>query len=242
VNLQNAKLFYVISCSLLSLIILLPTLFAIFPLPEGEKFSELYLLGPNHMIESGALDVSLNKPYTFHLGVSNHMGGLEYYTVLVKLRSQSQAFKETVAELPSSLEPVYEYRLFLSNNETWEKDFVFSFVNVSFEENISRVLLLSINGNDVSVDEILVLDEIDGGFYCQMLFELWITNSTSLASQYHNRFVEFWINIMQYHVSRAQVQKNGLSLKPRSNIPSVTNIVGVKSCFATFFRDFGIMS
>ena len=194
-NLENAKLLYVVSCILLGLIILLPTLFALVPLPEGERFTELWLLGPNHIIESGAVNVLLNNPYTFYLGVGNHMGGLEYYTVFVKLRSQSQAFQEMVTELPSSLEPVFEHRLFLQDNETWEKDFSFSFKNVLFEDNVSRVLLLSINGNDVSMDKILVRDEADGGFYCQILFELWIYNSTISAFQYHNRFVEFWINI-----------------------------------------------
>lgn len=194
-NLENAKLLYAVSCILLGLIILSPTLFAFVPLPEGERFSELWLLGPNHMIESGAVSVLLNNPYSFYLGVGNNMGGLEYYTIFVKLRSQSQAFQEMSTESPSSLEPVFEYRLFLGNNETWEKDFMFSFKNVSFEENVSRVSLLSINGNDVNVDEILVRDEIDGGFYCQMLFELWIYNSTISTFQYHNRFVGFWINI-----------------------------------------------
>ena len=196
-NLQNLKLFYILSCVLLGLIILSPTFFAAVPFPESEMFSELWLLGSNHMIENGSLNVVLNRPYSVYLGVGNHMAGLEYYKVFVKFRSQSQAFNETGTVLLSSLKPIFEYRLFLKNNETWEKDFMFSFENVSFEGNVSRVSMISINGNDVNLDNILVRDELDGGFYCQMFFELWIFNSTISDFQYHNRSVWFWLNLDQ---------------------------------------------
>lgn len=194
-NLENARLVYVVSCVLLGFVILLPTLFAVFPLPEDESFSELWLLNSNHMIGSGAMNVLLNKPYTVYLGVGNQMGDLEYYTVYVKLLDSSEGLVETGSMLPSSSEPIFEYNLFLMNNEIWEKPFVFSFENVSFEGDVARVSLLSINDNDVSVDTTIVQDASDGGFYCKMLFELWIYNSTISTLQYHNRFVHFWINL-----------------------------------------------
>jgi hypothetical protein len=197
VNFQNAKSIYVISCFILGLLILLPTFLAIVPPPEEARFTELWLLDSNHMIQSGSVDVSLYEPYTFYLGVGNQMGDLEYYTIYVKFRSESQAFLEPGAELPSSFKPVFEYRLFLRNNETWETDFVFSFEEVFFDKNMSQVSMLSINGNEVSVDTTLFRDETDDGFYCQMLFELWIYNPTNSASQYHNRFVQFWINLKE---------------------------------------------
>lgn len=196
-NFINAKLFYVISCVSLGLIILSPTLFAFIPLPEGEEFSELWLLGSNHMIESGAVNVYLNQPYTFYLGVGNHMGDLEYYAIFVKLRSQSRAFQELDSNLPSSAEPVFEYRFFLKNNATWENNFVFSFQEVLFEENTSRVRLLSIDSYDVSLDEYLVRDETDDGFYCQIFFELWHYNSATSDFQFHNRTVGFWTKLSE---------------------------------------------
>jgi hypothetical protein len=195
VNLENAKIVYVVVCVFLGFIILAPTLFAFAPIPQGEKFSELWFLGPNRMIVTGTLDVLIGKSYLVYLGIGNHMGGLEYYTVYVKLRNQSEAFQEAAIKSPSSLEPIFEYRLFLGNNETWEKDFVFSFEDVSFDENLARITMLSIDGDDVSADAIITKDETDSRFYCQILFELWIYNSTISALQYHDRFVGFWINL-----------------------------------------------
>lgn len=195
-NLENAKLFYIISCVFLGFVILAPALFAVAPLPGGESFSELWILGENHVLGSGTLNVLINTPYTVYLGVSNHMGSLEYYTVYVKLRSQAQAFQENGTPEPSSLESIFQYRLFLENNETWEKDFTFSFEKVSFEQNESRVSLLSINDNNVSVDTTGVRDESDGGFYYQLAFELWIYNSTTSAFQYHDRYVSLWLKLI----------------------------------------------
>ncbi|MCW3997872.1 MAG: hypothetical protein NWF10_04810 [Candidatus Bathyarchaeota archaeon] len=149
------------------------------------------------MIESGAFNVLLNKPYTVYLGVADRMGDFEYYKVYVKLRNQSQAVQETSAGLPSPLEPIFEYHLFLRNNETWEKDFVFSFEDVLFGEKVGRVSRLSISGSDVSVDKIVVWDEARGGFQCQILFELWIYNATISDFQYHNRSVWFWLNLIE---------------------------------------------
>jgi uncharacterized membrane protein len=197
VNLQNAKSIYVISCFILGLIILSPTFFAVVPLPEDQKFTELWLLGPNHTIQSGAVNVSLYKPYTSYIGVRNQMNNLEYYTVYVKFRSESEAFQEQATGLPSLLTPVYEYPLFLRNNQTWETKFVFSFEKVSFDNNISKVTMISINGNDVDVDTTLIRDESDGGFYCQMLFELWIYNATTSSFQYNDRSVRFWLNLIE---------------------------------------------
>lgn len=194
-NFKEVKLFYVLSCILLCIIILSPISFAVFPLPESERFSELWLLGPNKMIETSPLNVVLSKLYTTSLGVSNHLGGLQYYIVSVTLRNQSQAFQEMGSLLPSSLEPIFEYRLFLKNNETWENDFIFSFEKVSFEENVSRVLTLSLNGNDVNVDKIAAQDKSDGEFYYQLFFELWIYDSKISDFQYHNRSVWFWLNL-----------------------------------------------
>ena len=194
-NLENAKLFYGLFCVLLSLIILSPILFSVIAFPEGDGFTELWLLGSNHKIESGALNVFERKPYTVYLGVANHMGDLEYYKVCVKLRHQDEPLPDRVNELHSPLEPIFEYHLFLSNNETWGEEFLFSFENVTLEENISRVSRLSIYGYDMSMDKIVAWDEESMGFYCQLFFELWIYNSTALDFQFHNRYVSLWLNL-----------------------------------------------
>lgn len=196
-NFENAKLLYVLSVVLLGFIILLPSIFAVIPFPEGERFSELWLLGPNRLIESSTFNVSIKQPHTFYLGVGNKLGDLEYYQVYVKLRNQFEALSDTIVGLPSPLEPVFEYNLFMRNNDTWEQAFEFSFEEGYFEENIWHISKLSIDDYDLMVDKIIAWDEENNGFYCQLLFELWIYNTTTSDFQYHNRYVSVWLNMTQ---------------------------------------------
>jgi uncharacterized membrane protein len=194
-NFENIKLLYVFSCIILSFIILSPILSSIIAFPEGESFSELWLLQSNHVIESGSLNVSTGKSNTVYLGVANHMGKLEYYKVYVKFRLQNEPLPNSVTEMHSPLEPIFEYHLFLPNNGTWEEEFSFSFKDVSFERNISQVSTLSINDRDLNMEKIVVWDENNMGFYCQMFFELWIYNSITSSFQFHNRYVSLWLNL-----------------------------------------------
>jgi uncharacterized membrane protein len=194
-NFKNAKIFYGFLCFVLSLIILSPLLFSFISIPEGKDFTELWLLGSNHEIETDPLIIFERTPFTVYLGVANHMGDLEYYKIYVKLRHQNETLPDREKKLSSSLEPLFEYRLFLSNDETWEKKLLVSFEDVKFEGNISRVSRLSINGYAVNMDKIVAWDETSRGFYCQLFFELWVYNSTTSDFQFHNRYVSLWINL-----------------------------------------------
>jgi len=131
------------------------------------------------------------------LGVGNHMGGLEYYSVYVKFRNQSEPLPDSVNAVPSVLEPVFEYSVFLRDNATWEKEILFSFDGVSFKGNVSKVSRVLIDGYAVDVDKVAVWDEANTGFYYQLFFELWIYNVTTSSFQFHNRFVGFWLNMTE---------------------------------------------
>jgi hypothetical protein len=195
VNFETVKLFYVFSCVALCLVILSPTLLAIVSFPEGEKFSEMWLLGPTHMMEGYPFHVSPRASYHVFLGVGNQMGGLEYYSLQVKLRNESEPVPDNSAGTPSGLPTVYDYRFFLRNSATWEKEFSFSFQDVAFEGNVCRISKILIDDHVVNVGKTAVQDEGDKGFYYQVFFELWIYNTTSSAFQFHNRWVGFWLNM-----------------------------------------------
>lgn len=184
------------SCILLCIIFLSPTLAIIVAFPEGEQFSELWILGPTHMMEGYPYNVSPGVNYHVSLGVSNHMGVFEYYLIRVNLRNQSELMQNNLAGISSGLPTVYEYRLFLPNNSTWETEFSFSLEDVSFEGNASRISTIIINGNPVNVGKNTIQDEEDGGFYYELFFELWIYNSTISVFQFHNRSVGFWMNMI----------------------------------------------
>lgn len=195
-NLGNVKLLYVITCISLGLIILSPTLFAFFPaLPKEKNFSELWILGPNHMMEDYPSSVSLGVTYSVFLGVGNQMGRAEYYSIQLKIRNQSDPLPENSIGFLSSLPAVCEYRLFLQNDATWEKELSFALSDVSFERETSRISTIFIDGYPVDVDKIALLDEENNVFYYELFFELWIYNSTISTFQFHNRSVGFWINL-----------------------------------------------
>ena len=194
-NFENFRLLYVCSCVGLCLIILSPTLAEVVSFPEGEKFSELWVLGPDRMVGSYPFDVSAGEFYKVYLGVGNRMGDLGYYRVYVKFRSQSEPLPNSTAGLPSPLEPVFEYNIFLRNNETWERELSFSFEGVSFEGYTNRVSRVLVGSYAADVNKTAVLDETSNAFYYQVFFELWIYNVTVSGFQFHNRWVGFWLNM-----------------------------------------------
>jgi len=196
-NLEDFKLLYVLSCIALGFIILSPTLAMVIKLPSGERFSELWILGSDHMAEDYPFNVKEKEVYKVYLGIGNHMGDLEYYRVYVKLRNQTEPVPYAVNGTPSPLEPLLEYHTFLSDNETWEKEILFSFEGVSFDGNISKVSKLVINGYAFEIDKVAMWDEERHGFYYQLFFELWLYNATASGFQFHSRFVWIWLNMME---------------------------------------------
>jgi uncharacterized membrane protein len=195
VNYRHMKIVYAFSCTLLCLLFLAPALATTFPPSGKEEFSELWVLGPNHMIERYPSAVVPGENYHVFLGASNHMGNLEYYLIKVKLRNQSEPIPNKSAETPSALPAIHEYRLILLDNSTWESDVTFSFANIHIEQNFVKISTISIDGHPLNVDKTARIDEDNGRFYFEIFFELWIYNSTSSTFQYHNRFVGFQISI-----------------------------------------------
>jgi hypothetical protein len=194
-NFGDFKLFYWLSCLALGLVILSPTLAMVVRLPDGERFSELWILGPEHMAEGYPFNVSESGVYKIHLGIGNHMGDLEHYLVYVKFRNQNESLPNSVNGTPSVLPPLFEYRVFLEDGGVWERQVLFSFGGVSHEGNLSKVLRLSLDGSAVNVDKVAAWDQTNKGFYYQLFFELWRYNATASAFQFHDRFVGLWLNV-----------------------------------------------
>ena len=192
---ENFKLLYMLSCIGLGLIVLSPTLAMVIQVPGGERFSELWILGPGHMAEDYPFNVAANEVYKVYLGIGNHMIGLEYYKVNVKFRNQTEPVPDAFNGTPSTLDSLLEYRFLLRDKEIWEKEILFSFEDVSFEGNMCRVSKLVIDGYALDVDKVAVWDEESGGLYCQLFFELWLYDAAVSSFQYHNRFVGIWLNM-----------------------------------------------
>lgn len=161
----------------------------------GEKFSDIWLLGPNHVAEDYPFNISVGDTYTVYLGVGNHMGGSMYYLIYVKFRNQSQSLPNATLSTPSPLPAHYDLRAFVQDEGTWERPIVFSVAQAAHAGNSSFVDSLILNGRSVWVNSTAVWDSEKGGFYYQLFFELWVYNASSDSFQFHNRFVGIWLNM-----------------------------------------------
>jgi hypothetical protein len=195
-NLENSKMVF-IAIGLVSMLLFgSPTLALVVPLPSGEKFSELWLLGPNQMATGYPFNVSENVNYTVYVGVGNHMGSSAYYIVEVKLRNETEPLPDLEAGTESPLPSLYENRLFVQDGGTWESPLVFSFSGVSFGANQSRIEGLTINGVELNVEKEVSWDAERSGYYYELFIELWIYNANSNPSfEFNNRFVGLWLNM-----------------------------------------------
>jgi hypothetical protein len=172
-----------------------PTLGLVLHLPSGEKFSELWVLGPGHMAEDYPFNVGADVNYLVYVGVGNHMGCSAYYVVYVKFRNQSESLPNATAGTTSPLPPLFEFRLFVEDGKSWEAPLRFSFSNVSFFGDRCLVGSLMINGVTFNVDKSASWDVENNGYYYQLFMELWIYNVESRAFEFHNRFVGLWLNM-----------------------------------------------
>ena len=194
-SVDDVKFLYGLACFALGLIVVSPTVAMFVSLPGGEPFSELWLLGEGHMAEDYPFDVRENETYRVYLGVGNHMGLSEYYRVYVKFRNQSEPLPDVLNGTPSALPPLFEYRLFVRENETWETMVTFSFSGVSVEGNVSHVSGVTVDGSVVFVDKIAAWDSEGNGYYYQLFFELWLYDVASSGFRFHDRFVGLWLNM-----------------------------------------------
>jgi hypothetical protein len=194
-SLGNWRIIYTLLCAVLVLIILSPTLGSFFGLPQGEKFSQLWILGENHIAENYPSNVTPNKDYTIYVGIGNHMGHSSYYVLYVKLGVQGEILPNTTAETPSPLSPLYEYRSIIENGESWETSMRFSFSNIAASGDQLLVQTIRINDVAFNVDKLASWDVNNEGYYFNLFFELWFYNIDSHIFQFHNRFVELRLNI-----------------------------------------------
>jgi len=177
------------------LILASPALSLVLRLPGGERFSELYVLGPGHMAEDYPFNVSKGENYLVYLGVGNHLGGAAYYGVYVKFGNASDALPNDTAGVSSPLPLLYEYRVFLTDGQTWEAPLSFSFSDVAFDGNVSLVRRIMINGAMFDVEKTVGWDNSSNGFYFKMLAELWVYDVKTDGFGFNSRFVSLWLNV-----------------------------------------------
>jgi len=196
VNLEGYRTVFTTVGFVLMLVAASPILSVVVPFSGGgERFAELWLLGPGHMAEDYPFNVEVDETYSVFVGVGNHMGSSSYYMVYVKFRNQTQSLPAVSDSTPSLLPPLYQFRVFVADGETWESPLTFAFQNVSLEGDSMFVGEVLINDVAFSVDRFSMWDSEHSGFYYQLFCELWFRDVASRSFRYHNRFVGIWLNM-----------------------------------------------
>ncbi|UCE29615.1 MAG: DUF1616 domain-containing protein [Candidatus Bathyarchaeota archaeon] len=196
---EEYKAAFAVAVLSLALVAAFPTASMIWPFPRStQRFSELWLLGPNHMAENYPFNVRAGDVQgPVYVGVSNHLGRSGYYLVYVKFRNHTQQLPNATASEPSPLSPLYEFQFFLEDGETWEAPVSFTVEDVSFDGNRSFVTAISIEDHVFPVNLFSSWDSEYRGFFYQLFFELWLYNTDLQVFQVHDRFVGLWIDIMR---------------------------------------------
>jgi len=196
VDLEDYRTAFMVVSLALILIVVFPAVSLVVPFPSGvERFSELWVLGPNHMAEDYPFNVTVNEEYHVFVGVGNHMGYSARYMVCVKFRNRTQPLPNMSNSKSSPLSPLYEFQAFVADGATWEAPVTFAFLEVSRFDNSCLIRRMSINDVVFWVDSPSSWDSENSGFYYQLFFELWLYNVTSQSFQFHNRFVGIWLNV-----------------------------------------------
>ena len=193
---QDYRTVFQVSSLALVLLAASPALSLIVSFPRGgERFSELWLLGPNQMAENFPFNIQVGDENSLFLGVGNHLGNSAYYFVSVKFRNQTQPLPSINSSEPSSLSSIHEFQFVLADGDVWETPIIFEILDASIEGDSMVVKSVSINDRIVPVDCSSSWDSEDSGYPFQLFFELWVYNSERSTFEFHDRFVGIWLNM-----------------------------------------------
>ena len=168
-----------------------PSLALLFHGSGGEKFSELYILGPGHMADGYPFNVTTGSDYSVILGVANHLGSSSYYDVQVKLRNSTEMLPNATAGVSSPVPELRGFQVFAFDGQTWESALTFRFSDVVLGVNVSHVGRITINNVTYDVNKSAVWDDENSGYYYELFVELWVYDLSLSGFQFHNRFVGF---------------------------------------------------
>ena len=223
-DLSQYKALFLVVTGVLALFVASPVLQKVLVYPQTEFFTEVWLLGPQHIAQNYPHNITSNENYSGFLGVTNHFGSCAYYVVQVKFRNATQSAPNSSDCTHSNLEPLYSVNLFVPDKETWEMPLSFSldysfdevtktvYQNVSVyaldgsatyqmvEENVTqeRANLNRLRLNDVTVDLHGLSSDFDlqtHEFFGNLFFELWIYDANTSSFVYHERYVDLKFNL-----------------------------------------------
>jgi len=187
--------------AVVALLVASPCLSRVLVWPRTEFFSELWILGSSHMAEDYPFNVSSGQSYRVYLGIGNQLGYCAYYRIEVKFRNESQSMPSSFGavedRVPSDLPSLFNVSAFVADQNSWELPVTFGF-DYEFNETLVQVGFNSMTFNDNVLGmsgESTGWNATTSRFYGDLIFELWLFNSSSSSFGYHGRFVDLKLNM-----------------------------------------------
>ena len=187
--------------AVVALLVASPVLSRLLVYPRTEFFSEMWILGANHMAEGYPFNVSSGQSYNVYLGLGNQLGYCAYYRVEVKFRNETQlgpsSFGAVENRLPGGVPCLFNMTAFVADQSDWEKAVTFSF-DYGYNASASAIEFSSLT-LESSVLDLRGLSAVWNGmtsrFYGDLIFELWLYNGSAGNFGYHGRFVDLKFNM-----------------------------------------------
>ena len=191
---ENYKLVFA-AVSLIGNLVIASPIISMFLPSQGEQFSELYLLDPEHMTGDYPLNIKTGQSYTVYVGVVNNLGTSAYYALYVKLRNQTDPRPSPETGTPSPVQPLYEYRFSMKNEEKWEKPLTFSALDASISAEQSVIRQLMINDVKFDVEKPSLWSPDSSVFFYQLVLELWLYDENAGSIHFNDRYVAIPLNL-----------------------------------------------
>jgi hypothetical protein len=201
VDVEQYRVLFLVVTSVVALFAASPVLSRVLVYPRTEFFTELWLLGPGGKAEGYPYNVSSGAEYTVYLGVSNRLGYLAYYQILVKFRNESQpgptSFGPEGTRVPSNVSSLFNLSVFVGDLQVWEQPITFSF-NYTYNPVIKRVDFGSLTFNHIGLNmtgKSIAWNASKAEFVGILFFETWLYRNETLGFTYHERFVSLRLNM-----------------------------------------------
>ena len=196
--LRRYKSLILIVCLAAALLVASPALQQLVSLPKTDDLTEFWLLGPNH---NGVYpsNVTADQNYRLYLGTSNHLGSCAYYVVEIKFANQTQSSPDSFNHTSSTQPALSSLTYFVAQNESYEVPLDISLQYQANDKNPALVDMkgVTVNGEELSLNTTSVAFDISkGGFFGNLIFELYLYNQTTNNMEYNQRYLNLWLKLM----------------------------------------------
>lgn len=107
-----------VAISLAAILVLSTVAYTVLSPKPVRYFFEIYPLGAEGIATNYPTEVAVGQPIKVWIGVSNHMGRVEYILVYVKVGANATAIPDDKTLTPSTATPYKQLEYFLMDNQT----------------------------------------------------------------------------------------------------------------------------